>query len=105
MSDMAYIMETQDPHELWLVDGENKFKVSRDMYWLLVSNGADLPPKHHITELLNENAKLRELLAWMYRLMDESCAIQYPYAPEPIRYDTLMGVYEKLRELGVEVTK
>ena len=50
-----------------------------------------------------ENAKLRELAAWMYRLMDESCAVQHPYAPEPIRYDTLLDVHEKLCELGVEV--
>lgn len=62
MSDVAYIMETQDPRELWLVEGENKFKVSSDMYWLLASKGADLPPTHHITELLAENAKLRELM-------------------------------------------
>lgn len=60
MSDMAYIMETQDPRELWLVEGENKFKVSSDMYWLLASKGADLPPTHHITELLAENAKLHD---------------------------------------------
>lgn len=60
MSDVAYIMETQDPRELWLVEGENKFRVSRDMYWLLASNGADLPPTHHITELLTENAKLQD---------------------------------------------
>lgn len=55
MSDVVYIMETQDPRELWLVDGENKFKVSRDMYWLLASKGADLPPTHQITELLTES--------------------------------------------------
>lgn len=61
MSDMAYIMETQDPHELWLVDGENKFKVSWDMYWLLVSQGADLPRVHDISDLLAENATLRSM--------------------------------------------
>ena len=48
-----------------------------------------------------ENKNLRELVAWMYRLMDESCAIQHPFAPEPIRYDTLLDVHKRLRELGV----
>ena len=52
-----------------------------------------------IREYVAENAKLRELVVWMYRLMDESCAVQHPYTPEPIRYDTLLDVYEKLREL------
>lgn len=58
-----------------------------------------------IVRLEEENAKLRELVSWMYRLMDESCAVQHPYAPEPIRYDTLIDVYEKLRELGIEMTE
>ena len=60
MSDMAYIMENPVTMELWLVDGESKFKVSRDMYWLLASKGAELPPMHDISDLLAENAKLRE---------------------------------------------
>jgi hypothetical protein len=55
-----------------------------------------------LDRLKAENTKLRELAAWMYRLMDESCAVQHPYAPEPIRYDTLMDAHEKLRELGIE---
>lgn len=60
MSDVAYIMETQDPKELWLIDGENRFRVSRDMYLLLASNGADLPPTYGIADMLEENAKLKE---------------------------------------------
>lgn len=77
MSDMAYIMETQDPHELWLVEGESKFKVSRDMYWLLVSQGADLPRAHDISDLLAENAALRQQLADVTESMgrvEERCA-------------------------------
>lgn len=81
MSDMAYIMETQDPRELWLVEGENKFKVSRDMYWLLASKGADLPPTHHITELLTENAKLRELCGYLLPFA-ESCGAEHPLVAE-----------------------
>jgi hypothetical protein len=50
-----------------------------------------------------ENAKLRELVRWMYDRMDESCAAQYPYAPTPISYDRLMQALARARELGVEV--
>ena len=100
MSDVAYIMETQDPRELWLVEGENKFRVSRDMYWLLASKGADLPPTYSITELLTENAKLRELAAEMYQ-----------YAKEFLKEGVMLGCidskshdwYLQLRELGIEV--
>lgn len=51
----------------------------------------------------SENAKLRELVSWMYDRMDESCAVQYPYAPTPISYDRLMQAQARARELGVEV--
>lgn len=54
-------------------------------------------------ELRAENAKLRELVRWMYDYMDESCAVQYPYAPAPISYDRLMKAQARARELGVEV--
>lgn len=54
-----------------------------------------------INALNADNNMLRELVTRMYRLMDESCAVQHPYAPEPIRYDTLLDVRERLRELGV----
>lgn len=50
-----------------------------------------------------KNAKLRELVSWMYDRMDESCAAQYPYAPTPISYDRLMQALARARELGVEV--
>ncbi len=50
-----------------------------------------------------ENAKLRELVRWMYDRMDESCAVQYPYAPAPISYDRLMQALARARELGIEV--
>jgi len=55
--------------------------------------------------LESENAKLRELVRWMYDRMDESCAVQYPYAPAPISYDRLMQARARVRELGVEVGK
>ena len=54
-------------------------------------------------ELAERIVRLEELATDMYHLMDESCAVQHPYAPEPIRYDTLLDVHEKLRELGIEV--
>lgn len=100
MSDVAYIMETQDPNELWLVDGENKFRVSRDIYWLLASNGADLPPTYHINELLTENAKLTELAKQMY-----------PYAKAHLQLGVTLGCNDTLSydwalqmtDLGIEV--
>jgi len=56
-------------------------------------------------QLQAENTKLRELVRWMYDRMDESCAVQYPYAPAPISYDRLMQALARARELGVEVNK
>lgn len=54
-------------------------------------------------QLKDENAELRELVRWMYDRMDESCAVQHPYVPAPIRYDHLMQALARARELGVEV--
>jgi len=56
-----------------------------------------------IDALDKDNAKLRELVRWMYYRMDESCAVQHPYAPTPISYDHLMQALARARELGVEV--
>lgn len=109
MSDIAYIMETQDPHELWLVEGENKFRVSRDMYLLLVSNGADLPPTHHINELLTENAKMRKLIrkAWKWSKngchecpMETNCKVQLAYDGD---CGMALEIEGDMRELGIEV--
>lgn len=116
MSDMAYIMETQDPRELWLVDGENKFKVSRDMYWLLVSQGADLPPLHDISDLLSENAALRQQLADVTESMgrvEERCAKLRELVRDMWREGAFeaganyvtnaYALEERTRELGIEV--
>lgn len=59
--------------------------------------------KQTMLRLFAENAKLRELVRWMYNRMDESCAVQHPYAPAPISYDHLMQAHARTRELGVEV--
>ena len=56
-----------------------------------------------VVTLVEQNAKLRELVRWMYDRMDESCAAQYPYAPTPISYDRLMQALARARELRVEV--
>lgn len=57
----------------------------------------------HVADLQSENAKLKELVRWMYDRMDESCAVQYPYAPAPISCDRLMQAQARARELGIEV--
>jgi hypothetical protein len=57
-----------------------------------------------IAEMCDEDAQLRELVRWMYVLMDESCAVQHPYAPAPISYDRLMQAQARACELGVEVS-
>lgn len=113
MSDCPYILQTQDPRELWLVDGEQRMRVSRDMYWLLTSQGADLPPLHDISELLAENAKLRSMrdtwqendakLRELVRISIEhcnsgicdECPIQGEYGSCPYA--------DMARELGIEV--
>lgn len=58
---------------------------------------------HDAAALQIENAKLRELVCWMYDRMDESCAAHYTYAPAPISYDLLMQALSRVRELGIEV--
>lgn len=50
-----------------------------------------------------ENVNLRELVRWMYDRMDESCAVQHPYAPAPISYDLLHDRIEKRDRLSDEV--
>ena len=57
-----------------------------------------------ILRLVDENTKLRELVRWMYYLM-ESCAVQHPYAPAPISYDRLLQAQARACELGIEVTE
>jgi len=56
-----------------------------------------------IARLKAENDRLRELVRWMYARMDESSAVQHPYAPAPISYDHLMQAHARARKLGVEV--
>lgn len=105
MSDVAYIMETQDPKELWLIEGENRFRVSRDMYFLLVSNGADLPPTYDIADVMEENAKLRKLAGVMSYCMQaerdcDGCKMNGAAGTvtEPAGCG---GLLDLLRELGV----
>lgn len=102
MSDVPYIMETQYPRELWLVDGEKKFRVSRDMYLLLASNGADLPPTRHITELLAENAKLRELVKALHDCTAKTTSAKR--CTECALFDGEGGCLDlvRMRELGIE---
>lgn len=56
-----------------------------------------------IAEHAERIASLEELVRWMYDCMDESCAVQHPYAPTPINYDQLMQAQARARELGIEV--
>ena len=70
-------------------------------YWALANEVTHLHGQ--LDKLQADNAKLRELVRWMYDRMDESCAAQYPYAPTPISYDRLMQALARARELGVEV--
>ena len=56
-----------------------------------------------VVTLVEQNAKLRKLVRWMYDRMDESCAVQHPYVPAPISYDLLMQALARAHELGVEV--
>lgn len=57
-----------------------------------------------IIMLTDENAKLRELVRWMYGRMDESCAVHHTYAPAPVSYEILMQALARLRELGIEAS-
>lgn len=50
-----------------------------------------------------ENAKLTKLARWMYQVMDESCAVHYPYEPAPVSKQALMRAEKELQALGIEV--
>lgn len=56
-----------------------------------------------IAEHAERIASLEELVHWMYDCMDESCAVQHPYAPTPINYDQLMQAQARACKLGIEV--
>ena len=74
--------------------------LERDVKRIVINPFSD-SPQTFVPE--SENAKLRELVHWMYDCMDESCAVQHPYAPTPISYDRLMQAQARACELGVEV--
>ena len=54
-------------------------------------------------KLKAENAKLTKLARWMYQVMDESCAVHYPYEPAPVSMQALMRAEKELQTLGIEV--
>ena len=60
-----------------------------------------------LTELVDRlqeyGAKVTELARWMYQVMDESCAVHYPYEPLPVSIHALMRAERELRALGIEV--
>lgn len=89
-------------------DAEHDESMAWDRIRNLEAENAELRERidaAHMSRLLteNENESLRELVRWMYDRMDESCAVQHPYAPAPISYDRLMQALARVRELGVEV--
>lgn len=54
-------------------------------------------------QLTAENAKLRQLVQYMHRIITESCAVQYPYPPEPVSYLSQIEVEKRMHEIGIEV--
>lgn len=56
-------------------------------------------------QLCDENANLTKLTRWMYQVMDESCAVHYPYEPAPVSMQALMRAEKELQALGIEVGK
>ena len=64
---------------------------------------SDTPILAEFRRLYDENDKLRELVLLMHRYIAESCAVQYPYPPEPVSYLSLLETERRMRELGIEV--
>ena len=56
-----------------------------------------------LQEALEENAKLRKLARWMHQVMDESCAVRYPYEPAPVSMQAISRAEKELQALGIEV--
>lgn len=56
-----------------------------------------------VDRLQEYGAKLTELAKWMYRVMDESCAVRYPYEPAPVSMQAINRAEKELQTLGIEV--
>ncbi|MBO7674443.1 MAG: hypothetical protein J6S63_05485 [Atopobiaceae bacterium] len=61
--------------------------------------------RQRVADLRTENAKLWELVTLAHRYIAESCAVQYPYAPEPVSYLRQLEVERRMRELGREASE
>lgn len=64
---------------------------------------AYIEAEREVKQLKAENANLTKLTRWMYQVMDESCAVHYPYEPAPVSMQALMRAEKELQALGIEV--
>jgi len=97
MSDLPYLMQDPVKDELWLVINEMRLLITPEIYDLLASNGAELPPAYGIEELREQNAKLRELVEDMLDCIEIRMSFGRP--PTSEMYENFA---QCARELGVE---
>lgn len=107
MRDLPYLMQDPVKDELWLVTSETRLLITPEIYDLLASNGAELPDAYSIKELREQNAKLRELVrALLTCATDGECDECRMNGTTPWHVGKAQlcdGVWEHLRELGIEV--
>lgn len=105
--DVPYLMHEPDGDRLWIVDGEQRLLITPRIYDLLVRHGADMPPAYGIEELREQNARLRELVRALLTCATEGecdeCRMNGATPWHVGNAQLCDGVWEHLRELGIEV--
>lgn len=81
----------------WEQRNEYFCKAQTDMQMIYIE------AEREVRQLKAENAKLTKLARWMYQVMDESCAVRYPYEPAPVSMQALIRAEKELQALGIEV--
>ena len=81
----------------WEQRNEYFCKAQTDMQMIYIE------AEREVKQLKAENANLTKLTRWMYQVMDESCAVHYPYEPAPVSMQALMRAEKELQALGIEV--
>lgn len=56
-----------------------------------------------VDRLQEHDARVTTLAKWMYRVMDMSCAVRYPYEPSPVSMHALVRAEKELQALEIEV--
>ena len=77
-----------------------RWDVDKRRQAVIVDKGMFFALTDTVDRLQEYGAKVTELARWMYQVMDESCAVHYPYEPVTVSIHALMRAEKKLKALG-----